>query len=121
MENQNYIDVGDEEASGFGLDEKSAGNEMSWPAPAMVVTGSGGMKRSLEDAVKVRMDVKKKSDISGSTSHLIETWYESDLAKVAPGKEFMLVCAPFFLCYFHRPAAHNFQPLIPQVPVCGGM
>ena len=104
MENPNYIEIAEEET--FGFAEASA---KSWPSSEAVVA-SEGKKAKLSDVVDTRMDIQKKSGIHG---HLLETWYESDLAKVAPGKEFMLVrttvfqcdfdtCVPCFLLIFHQ-------------------
>lgn len=112
MENQSYLNVGEEE-TGFGFDERNGAEgdtaslgSTNWLKPAMVLDGqkaaSGKQKKkkkleknpSLADAVSVRMDIQKKSDVRGAeVSHLLESWYESDLAKMAPGKEFMLVCS----------------------------
>ena len=112
MENQSYLNVGEEE-TGFGFDERNGAEgdtaslgSTNWLEPAMVLDGqkaaSGKQKKkkkleknpSLADAVSVRMDIQKKSDVRGAeVSHLLESWYESDLAKMAPGKEFMLVCS----------------------------
>ena len=111
MENQSYLNVGEEE-TGFGFDERNGAEgdtaslgSTNWLKPAMVLDGqkaaSGKQKKkkkleknpSLADAVSVRMDIQKKSDVRAEVSHLLESWYESDLAKMAPGKEFMLVCS----------------------------
>lgn len=101
MENPNYIEVVEEET--FGFAEASA---KSWPSSGAVA--NEGKKAKLSDVVDARMNIEKKSGIHG---HLLETWYETDLAKVAPGKEFMLArttvyqrdldtCVPCFLLIF---------------------